>query len=397
MEAMPGALEGIKVLDLTRTLAGPFCTMMLGDMGAEVVKIEEPSRGDETRSWYPLWNGVSTQFLTFNRNKRSVTLNLKDSRAVDIVLKLAGRADVMVESFRTGALDRMGIGYEAVRVVNPRLVYCAISGFGRTGPLADLPGYDLIIQAYSGLMSTTGDADGAPVRTGFSLVDLFSGMMAYGSIVTALLVREKTGEGQYLEASLLDGQIAALSYHATAFFGTGQEPRRLGSAHPSLAPYQAFPSSDGYFILGCGNDGLWRRLCPAIGLERLLDDPRFRTNLDRVKHREELASLLSDHFRTGTTARWLAELRDAGVPSGPINPVSEVLKDPQVLARDMIVAAPHPLVPELRVPGSPLKLSQSPPSVRRYPPSLGEHTSEVLGELGYSTQDIETLREEGVV
>ena len=394
---MPGALQGIKVVDITRTLAGPFCTMMLGDMGADVVKIEEPTHGDETRSWTPFWNDVGTQFLAFNRNKRSITLNLKESRAVDICLKLASESDVMIETLRTGTADRMGIGYEAVKKANPRIVYCSISGYGRTGPLADKPGYDLIIQGYSGLMSTTGEPDGPPLRTGYSLVDLFTGMMAYGSIATALLAREQTGKGQHVEASLLDGQVAVMSYHAVGYLATGRVPGRLGSGHPSLVPYQAFPTSDGFFILGCGNDGLWRRLCPAIGREDLMEDPKFKTNTDRVSNRQEIVSILSDHFRDRTTSDWVDVITQAGVPCGPINRVSDVVVDPQVLARNMMVDFPHPEVPDLKVPGSPLKLGDMPASYRLRPPYLGEHNEEVLAGLGYSADEVAQLKQEGVL
>src|SRR3989475_6468193 len=284
---MTAALENIKVVDLTRTLAGPFCTMMLGDMGADVIKIEEPERGDETRSWTPFWDGETTQFLSFNRNKRSLTLNLKTPEAIDIVLALARDADVFIESFRAGALERMGLGYPAVCRLKPDIIYCSISGYGRTGPLADKPGYDLLIQGYSGLMSLTGEPDGLPLRVGFSLVDLFTGMMAYGAIVTALLHRDQTGQGQWLQAALLDGQVATMSYHATGYFATGVVPHRMGSGHPSLVPYQTFPTADGFFIVGCANQGLWERLCQAIGRPDLMADPRFKTNDDRVAHRAQ--------------------------------------------------------------------------------------------------------------
>lgn len=395
---MASALDGIKVVDLTRTLAGPFCTMMLGDMGADVIKIEEPRRGDETRSWTPFWNEEGTQFLAFNRNKRSITLNLRDERAVEVALQLAGQADVMIESFRTGALDRMGLGYAAVKEINPRIVYCSISGFGRTGPLADKPGYDLIIQGYGGMMSTTGEPDGPPLRTGYSMVDLFAGMMAYGSINTALFNRERTGQGQYVEASLLEGQVATMSYHAVGYLATGRVPGRLGSGHPSLVPYQAFPTSDGYFIVGCGNDGLWQRLCPAIEREDLTDHPKFKTNTLRVENRPEIVAILSEHFRAKTTDEWVEIINDAGVPAGPINRVPDVVVDSQVLARDMMVPLPHPNVPELKVPGSPLKLYDTPPNVaRRRPPMLGEHNDEVLGDLGYSKEQIDQFTEEGVI
>ena len=394
---MTVALGNIKVVDLTRTLAGPFCTMMLGDMGADVIKIEEPQLGDETRSWTPFWNGESTQFLSFNRNKRSLSVNLKEKEGVEIVLALAANADVMVESFRTGALDRMGLGYKEASRVNPRIVYCSISGYGRTGPLAEKPGYDLVIQGYGGLMHLTGEPDGPPLRVGFSLVDLFAGMMAYGSIMTALYSRETTGKGQWVEASLLDGQVATMSYHATAYLGTGVEPQRLGSGHPSIVPYQSFPAFDGYFILGCPNEGLWRRFCTAIQRPDLMEDPRFKTNTDRVDHRAECAEVLSEIFRTRPVAEWLDIISAAGVPCGPINRVSQVVNDPQVLARDMVVGVPHPNVPDFRTSGSPLKLADTPPNMRRPPPLLGQHNQEVLAEMGYTPEQIAELRRKGVI
>ena len=394
---MTAALDEIKVVDLTRTLAGPFCTMMLGDMGADVVKIEEPELGDETRSWTPFWNGEGTQFLSFNRNKRSLSLNLKEKEGVDIVLGLAAKSDVMVESFRAGALDRMGLSYDAVRAVNPNIVYCSISGYGRTGPMADKPGYDLIIQAYSGLMNLTGDPDGLPLRVGFSLVDLFAGMMAYGSILTALHHRQKTGQGQRIEAALLDGQVATMSYHATGYMATGVEPHRLGSGHPSLVPYQSFPASDGYFIVGCANQGLWERLCRGIDRPDLLEDPRFTTNTDRVEHRAECVETLSEIFQAKPVAYWAEVISQAGVPCGPINRVSQVVNDAQVKARNMIVDMPHPNVPDLRVPNSPLKLEETPSSIRRPPPLLGQHNEEILTDLGYGPSQITKFREKGVI
>ena len=394
---MASALENVKVVDLTRTLAGPFCTQMMGDMGAEVVKIEEPERGDETRGWTPFWNDVSTQFLSFNRNKRSLAVNLKEQEGVDVVLGLAAKADVMIESFRTGALDRMGLGYEAVRRVNPGIVYCSISGYGRTGPMADMPGYDLIIQAYSGLMDLTGEPDGVPLRVGFSLVDLFTGMMAYGCVLTALHHKNKTGEGQWIDTSLLDGQVSTLSYHATGYLATGNEPRRMGSAHPSLTPYQSFPASDGFFILGCGNQGLWERMCHAIDRPGLLEDLRFTTNTDRVEHRAECVEALSEVFRAKPVDHWVKVISDAGVPCGPINRVSQVLSDPQVVSRNMVQKIPHPEVPDLKVPGSPLKLTATPPTFRRHPPLLGQHNEEILGEAGYTQAQISDMRERGVI
>jgi crotonobetainyl-CoA:carnitine CoA-transferase CaiB-like acyl-CoA transferase len=394
---MPQPLENIKVVDLTRTLAGPFCTQNLADMGADVVKIEEPNDGDETRKWPPIWNGESTQFMSFNRNKRSLSVNLKSEEGLDIVKQLAKEADVMIESFRAGALARMGLGYEDIKAINPDIVYCTISGYGRTGPMANKPGYDLVIQAYSGLMHLTGEPNGPPQRVGFSLVDLFTGMLAYGSIVTALYHRDKTGEGQLIDSSLLDGQVAAMSYHATGYMATGVEPRRLGSGHPSLVPYQSFPSSDGFFILGCGNQGLWERLCHGIGHVELLEDPRFESNTTRVENRAEVVEVLSEIFRTKTVADWVEIITDAGVPVGPINTVSDVINDAQVNARNMVVNMPHPNVPDLRVPFSPLKLAETPPAIRMAPPLLGQHNEEILTELGYDKDGISKARDHGVI
>ena len=394
---MTSALENVKVVDLTRTLAGPFCTMMLGDMGADVVKIEEPERGDETRSWTPFWNGESTQFVSFNRNKRSLSLNLREKEGLDIVRALAADADVMIESFRAGALERMGLGYADICRINPGIVYCSISGYGRTGPMAEKPGYDLIIQAYSGLMDLTGDPDGLPLRVGFSLVDLFTGMMAYGSVVTALYHQRQTGQGQHIEAALLDGQVAALSYHATAYLATGVVPQRMGSGHPSLVPYQSFPAADGYFILGVANQGLWERFCAAIERPDLLADPRFLTNDDRVAHRAECVELLSGIFRTRTVAEWVEVIERAGVPCGPINRVDDVVNNPQVQARNMIAQLSHPNVPDLKIPNSPLKLAETPPDLRRPPPLLGQHNEEILAELGYEPEAIAELQRKGII
>ena len=394
---MASALEGIKVVDLSRTLAGPFCTMLLGDMGADVIKVEEPEHGDETRAWGPFWNGESGQFLSFNRNKRSLALNLKEKEGIDVVLRLAAKADVMIESFRPGTLDRLGLGYEAISRVNPRIVYCTISGYGRTGPMAAKPGYDLVIQAYSGLMNLTGEPDGPPLRVGFSLVDLFTGMMAYGSVVTALRHRDNTGEGQWIDTSLLDGQVAVMSYHGTNFLATGKEAHRMGSGHPHLVPYQSFPAADGFFILACPNQRLWEYLCHAIGHSEFLEDPRFATNDDRVEHRAECVEALSQIFRTQPMDHWVKIVEGAGIPCGPIQTVADVVNDPQVLARNMIVDVDHPKVPGLRVPNCPLMLTGSPSTIRRHPPLLGEHDEEVLGESGYTTDQIREFRKKKVI
>ena len=362
---MNAVLKNIKVVDLTRTLAGPFSTMMLGDMGAEVIKIEEPENGDETRSWTPFWNGESSVFVAFNRNKRGISVNLKEPEGIDLVLSLVKDADIVVESFRAGALDRMGLGYADIKTINPNIIYCSISGYGRTGPLANKPGYDLLIQAYSSLMNLTGETDGMPMRVGFSLVDLFTGMMAYGSMMTALYHRNVTGKGQWIEAALLDGQVAAMSYHGTAYLATGIDPLRMGSGHPSLVPYQSFGGSDGNFILGVANNGLWQRFCNSIEHPELLEDPRFRTNDDRVANRSECVRALNNIFGDNTVSYWVEKISEAGVPCGPINQVSDVVNDPHVLSRDMISGIEHPNIPDLRFPGSPLKLTETPPTIRR--------------------------------
>lgn len=394
---MPGVLEGITVLDLAKTLAGPFCAMQLADLGAEVIKVEEPSRGDETRHWSPFWNGTSCYYLALNRNKRSIGLNLKHPDAVEIVKRLAARSDVVLESFRTGTVEAMGIGYEDIKAINPRIVYCSISGYGRTGPLKERPGYDLMVQAYGGIMSVTGYPETGPVRIGYSMVDITCGWVAYAGIMTALFNRERTGCGQYVEASLLEGLVAASAYHPVNYLATGEPPRPLGVGHPALAPYQMFSSKDGFLIVGAGNDGLWVRLCKAIGREDLLEDPRFKTNPLRVEHREELVPILEEVFRARSSAEWMEILDEAGVPNSPINDIPAVIKDSQVQARSMMVKVPHPDIPDLRVPNSPIRLSDSPPTVRRCPPHLGEHNEEVLRELGYADRDIARMREQGAI
>jgi crotonobetainyl-CoA:carnitine CoA-transferase CaiB-like acyl-CoA transferase len=394
---MAGPLEGLFVLDISRTLAGPFCTMNLGDMGAEVVKVEEPTSGDETRQWSPYWDGQSCFYLAVNRNKRNIAVNLKHPQGVEVVKKLAAKADVMIESFRTGATDRMGLGYEDISALNPRLIYCAISGFGRTGPLSHKGGYDLMVQAYSGLMSTTGEPDRTPLRVGFSLVDITCGWVAYGGIMTALYQREKTGKGQYIEASLLEGMVSAASYHIVNYLGTGTIPGPLGQGHPSLAPYQMFPSKDGRVMLGAANDGLWQKFCAVTGRQDLAADARFRTNRDRVDNRQALIPILEALFQTKTTAEWVDLLEGAGIPNAPLNSIADIVHDAQVAHRDMIVDVPHPTVAGLRAPACPMKLSDGPASIRRHPPENGEHTAEILCALGYSTEDIVHLEASGAV
>jgi formyl-CoA transferase/CoA:oxalate CoA-transferase len=390
-------LDDLLVVDLTRALAGPYCTMMLADLGARVVKIETPDGGDDTRGWGPPFlEGESAYFISVNRNKESVTLNLKHPRAIEVLHRLLARADVLVENFRPGVMDRFGLGYAELRERYPRLVYCSISGFGQDGPYRERPAYDLILQGMGGLMGITGEDGGPPVKVGVAVADICAGMFAAYGILAALRVRERTGQGQRVDAALLDGQIAWLTYAAANYFATGHNPRRLGSAHPSLAPYQAFRTADGYLNVAVGSEAIWRRFCEVVAPE-LADDERFRTNPDRVRNRDSLTPLLEAHFARRTTAQWANVLDDAGVPSGPIYSISEVFADPQTLHRRMKVTIPHPTAGDVTVTGVPLKFSETPGDVRAAPPTLGQHTTAVLEELGYSAADIARLRTQGAV
>lgn len=390
-------LEGIRVLELARTVAGPFCAMTLADMGAEVIKIEEPRHGDETRAMAPLWNGEGAVYLAVNRNKRSIGIDIKTDEGRELVLALAEKADVLIENFRAGTADRLGLGYDVVSARNPRIVYCSISGFGRTGPVAQKPAYDFILQGYGGLMSVTGTPDGEPVRVGYPTVDVTAGLLAYGGIMTALWVRERTGRGQHVSSSLLAGQVATMSHFGISAQATGRAPQPMGSAVGPVVPYQAFQAADRPFLLAVGNDGLWRRFCPAMGHPEWLDDPRFVDNTTRVENREVLVGILTEIFRTRTAAEWVELLGEAGVPAGLIHTVPEVIDDPQVLHEELYVPLPHPKIPELRVGGVPVKLSETPGKVRTPPPRLGEHTGAILQELGLGTERVAALAEAGVI
>ncbi|MED1795270.1 CaiB/BaiF CoA-transferase family protein [Brevibacillus nitrificans] len=392
------ALDHIRVLDLSRTLAGPFCTMLLGDMGADIIKVEQPDVGDETRRFTPpTWDGTSSYYLASNRNKRSITVDLKAEEGREIIYELAKTSDVLVENFRTGALDQMGLGYEQIRQINPRLIYCSVSGFGRTGPEKNRAGYDLLLQGYGGLMSITGEEGRAPVKVGTSLVDMNAGMFAVYGILSALIARERTGKGQFIDVSLLDGQVVLLNYLATSYFATGRASGRLGSAHPSIVPYQAFPARDGDIILAIANNSLWERACRALGWEDLREDPRFYTNDDRVAHRDLLVTIISARIAEMDRQEIIHKLDQAGVPAGPIHTVDQVLNHPQVLAREMVLEVEHPIVKDLKMPGFPVKLSDTPAQVHRHPPLLGEHTEEILLEMGFLPEQIEAWRATKVV
>lgn len=389
----PPPLTGLVVLDLSRVLAGPYCTMILGDLGADVIKVEHPA-GDDTRRWGPPFvGGESAYYLAVNRNKRSVVADLKTEAGRELVRRIARRADVLVENFRPGTLERLGLGLEEMRAENPRLITLTISGMGASGPDADLPGYDFILQARGGLMSITGPASGAPSKVGVAVVDLTTGMMAANALLAALYARERTGAGQHVDTSLLETQVAWLANVASAYLVTGEAPARHGNAHPTIVPYQTFRASDADFALGVGNDAQWERLCQAIGCPELAGDERFRTNPGRVRHREILVALLEEHFATAPAAAWVERIRAAEVPVGPVRTIPEVFADPQVLAREMVVSVEHPAIGELKLVGIPFKFSATPASIRRPPPLLGEHTAEVEREYA---ERAETERAEGV-
>jgi crotonobetainyl-CoA:carnitine CoA-transferase CaiB-like acyl-CoA transferase len=388
-------LDGILVIDLSRVLAGPYCTMELADMGATVVKVEIPGSGDDTRAYGPPFlHGESTYFMSVNRNKKSMTLNLKHARGKEILRQLLQKGDVLVENFRPGTLDGLGFGYDAVHAVNPKLIYCSISGFGQTGPYAQRPGYDLIAQAEGGVMSLTGEPDAPPIKVGLSFADITAGMNAFSGILLALLARQQTGEGQRIDVSLLDCQVALLTYQAGIFFATGKSPERLGNKHPSITPYETFEARDGHIIIACGNQGFWEKFCKLAGLEHLLTDDRFTTMKKRVENRLELTPLVAAAVRTRTRQEWYELLDREGIPCGLIKDVAEVCTDPQVLARDMVVQLNHPTAGPISVNGVPIKLSATPGAVEDPPPLLGQHTDEILSDiLGYTASQIAEVRQ----
>lgn len=393
----PGVLSGLRVLDLTRILAGPYCTMILADLGADVIKVEDVRSGDDTRAWGPPFiGGDAAYYHAINRNKRSIALDLKDPVCREQVLRLVRTADVVVENFRPGTAARLGLDYDSLRTENPRLVCASISGFGQTGPMSGHPGYDATAQALSGVMSVTGYPDGPPTRFGVSGADLGAGMWTLIGILAALSKRDQTGRGDYVDVALVDGQIAWLTYHAAGYLASGNVPRRYGTAHPSIVPYQALRTADGHLMVAAGNDILWARLANALGVDHLVTDPAFRTNAARVANRDRLVALLEDILETEPAEHWGEVLTAAGVPAAPILNVNQALAHPQVQARQMLVRLTDGDGGDVGTVGCPIKLLNSPVVMESSAPRLGQHTAEILAGLGLDDASIGNLRNRGV-
>jgi crotonobetainyl-CoA:carnitine CoA-transferase CaiB-like acyl-CoA transferase len=391
-------LDGIVVVDLTQNVAGPLCTQTLGDMGADVIKVERPGRGDDARAWGPpFWGGESAVFLALNRNKKSLALDLKYPGGLDVLKRLVSRADVFVQSLRAGVIDEMGLDFAGATRLNPRLVYCSITAFGTEGPLASLPGYDPLMQAYAGLMSINGHPGQEPARVGTSIVDMGTGMWAALGIVAALRERDRTGRAVEVTAALFETALSWISYQLTGFFGDGEVPQPQGSGTAMIAPYQAFPTADGYVMIGAASDTLFRQLADAIGEPQLAADPRFIDNPSRVRHRAVLVAAVTTRTRQLKTADLLDRLRAAGVPAAPILTVDRIVDEPQTAASGMLMTAPHPRLPDYRTVGLPLKWDRQRPGMRRVPPLLGEHSADVLTWLGYTLDDVRNLQTQGVV
>ncbi|HUU35394.1 MAG TPA: CoA transferase [Vicinamibacterales bacterium] len=393
-----GPLSGITVLDFTRVLSGPYCTMALADLGARVIKLEHPGRGDDTRRWGPPFLGdESAYFLSVNRNKESIAIDFKSPGGREVVARLIAKADVVVENFRPGTLDGLGLDAATVRAERPELIYCSISGYGQTGPRRDEPGYDAVMQAEGGLMSITGAADGPPYRLGVAIVDIVSGMFAAQGVLAALVARGNTGQGQVVDIGMLDAAAALLTYQAGSYFATGAVPGRLGNRHPTIAPYETFATADGDLALAVGNDGLWQAFCRAAGLADLAGDARFATNALRLANYAALKPRLDAAFAARTRADWTARLQAEGVPCGAVRSLDEVFADPQTVAREMVTTVPHATLGQVRVTGVPVKLSETPGGIRTGPPTLGQHTAAILEELGYDQQAVRALADSGAV
>lgn len=398
-EVRPGPLSGVRVLDLTRVVAGPYCSMFLGDLGAEVVKVEQPGAGDDTRGWGPPFaGGESAYYLCINRNKQSLTLDLKSKRAVELLRDLVKAADVIIENFRPGTMERLGLGEKELRELNPRLIYASLTGFGADGPMSDWPGYDLIVQAWGGLMSITGTPEGEPVKVGVAIIDLVAGLMLGKAVAAALFAREKIGVGQRIDTSLLEAEVASLINVGSNYLVGGKVPTRWGNAHPNIVPYQNFQTADGYLVIGVASEVIWKRFCEAVGQRDLINDPRFADNSKRVENRSELIAILSKTFLQRRNDTWFKLLTDAEVPCAPVQTIDQVFQAPQVLQRDMLIEVDHPTAGKVRMAGIPVKFSVTPASVRMPPPLLGEHNDAILRTwLGMSAASIDELKREKVI
>ena len=395
---MKGALEGIKVVELAQIMAGPTCGMLLADMGADVIKVEKLPGGDDTRSYtQPSINGESAAFMILNRNKRGIAVNLKKPGGLEVVKRLLADADVVTENYRKGTLEKLGLGYDVLEKLNPRLIYCAVSGYGRTGPYADKGGFDLIAQGFAGIMSITGEPGGPPVKSGTSIADINAGILAALGIVAALVSRATTGRGQMVETSLMEAAIQQTYWQSAIFFATGENAGPTGSAHILTAPYQAFPTADGWINVGGANQSNWERIVKVIGLPELAGDARFRTNAERMTNLAELTPLIAGRLRSRPSAEWIREFEAAGVPVGPVNKIGDMLADPQVAAREMVLEVDHTRAGKVKALGTPIKFSRTPGAVTRAAPVLGEHTREILESLGYSAAEITALEEGGAV
>ncbi len=395
---MAGPLDGMKVLDLTRVLAGPYATMLLGDLGAEVIKIEQPGTGDESRNFGPFKNGFSLYFMSVNRGKQSVTLNLKTERGQAIFKQLLKQTDILVENFRPGTMQKLGLDYDTLKGEQPSLIYAACSGFGQTGPYAQQGAYDMIIQGMGGIISITGEPDGPPVRVGTSISDITAALFTTIGVLSALHHRNRTGSGQFVDVAMLDSLVAVLENAVVRYFATGEAPKPLGARHPAITPFEAFASADGHVIIALGNDTLWAKFCEHVDRHELISDERFRTNADRTENHGELFPILSEIMSERPTDDWIDALGAIGVPCGPINAMDKVVSHPQVQAREMITRIAHDITGEVEVPGVPIKLSETPGNVDAPAPSLGEHTTKVLTDLLKMSEDeVEQLRQDGVI
>ena len=395
---MPGPLDGIKVLDLTRVLAGPYATMLLGDLGAEVIKIEQPGTGDESRNFGPFKNGFSLYFMSVNRGKRSITLNLKTERGQAIFKQLLAHTDIVVENFRPGTMKKLGLDYDTLKTERPSLIYAACSGFGQTGPYAQQGAYDMIIQGMGGIISITGEPEGPPVRVGTSISDITAALFTTIGVLSALHHRNQTGKGQLVDVAMLDSLVAVLENAVVRYFATGEAPKPLGARHPAITPFEAFASADGHVIIALGNDTLWEKFCVHVNRQDLISDERFRTNADRTENHAELFPILSDIMSQRATDAWIDALGKIGVPCGPINAMDKVVSHPQVQAREMITRVVHQVTGEVEVPGVPIKLSETPGNIDAPAPSLGEHTTEILtGILKMRPDEIEKLIRDKII